>query len=65
MTYLHINGPSANSKELLEIIYDVFANEKHNKIPHVYSLGKTKASSSTQTEDNVEIAVKNCEQVRN
>ena len=29
------------------------ANAKHKKIPQVYSLGKTEASSSTQTENNV------------
>ena len=38
------------------------ANEKHTKLPQVYSLGKTEASSSTQTENNVKSTVKNCEE---
>ena len=61
---ISINGPPANSKEadqLLERVCNAYANEKHKKIPQVYSLGKTEASSSTQTENNVESAVENCE----
>ena len=37
------------------------ANAKHKKIPQVYSLGKTEASSSTQTESNVVSTAENCE----
>ena len=61
---ISINGPSANSKEadqLLERVCNDYANEKHKKIPQVYSLGKTEASSSTQTKNNVETTVENCE----
>ena len=35
--------------------------KKHKKIPQVYSLGKTEASSSTQTKNNVESTIENCE----
>ena len=62
---ISINGPSANSKEadqLLERACNAYANEKHKKIPQVYSFGKTEASSLTQTENNVESTVKNCEE---
>ena len=62
LTLLHIsiNGPSANNKEadqLLQRVCNAYANEKHKEIPQVYSVGKTKASSSTQTENNVESTV--------
>ena len=64
LLHISINGPSANSKEadqLLERVCNAYANEKHKKIPQVYSLGKTEASSSTQTENNVESTAENCE----
>ena len=57
LLHISINGPPANSKEadqLLERVCNAYANEKHKKIPQVYSLGKTEASSSTQTKNNVE-----------
>ena len=60
-----INGPSTNCKEaadqLLERVCNAYANEKRKKIPQVYSLGKTEASSSAQTENNIESTVENCE----
>ena len=65
LLHISINGPPANSKEadqLLERVCNAYANEKHKKIPQVYSLGKTEASSSTQTENNVESTVENCEE---
>ena len=64
LLHISINGASANSKEadqLLEKVCNTYANEKHKKIPQVYSLGKTEASSSTQTENNVESTVENFE----
>ena len=64
LLHISINGPSANSKEadqLLERVCNVYANEKHKKIPQVYSLGKNETSSSTQTENNVESTVENSE----
>ena len=54
---ISISGPYANSKEadqLLERVCNAYANEKCKNIPQVYSLGKTEASSSTQTKNNVE-----------
>ena len=57
LLHISVNGPPANSKEadqLLERVCNAYANEKHKKIPQVYSLGKTEASSSTQTKNNVE-----------
>ena len=54
---ISISGPCANSKEadqLLERVCNAYANEKCKNIPQVYSLGKTEASSSTQTKNNVE-----------
>ena len=60
LLHVSINGPSANSKEadqLLQRVCNAYANEKHKEIPQVYSVGKTKASSSTQTENNVESTV--------
>ena len=65
LLHISINGPPANSKEadqLLERVCNAYANEKHKKIPQVYSLGKTEASSSTQTENNVESTVENFEE---
>ena len=56
LLHISINGPPANSKEadqLLERVCSAYANEKHKKIPQVNSLGKTEASSSAQTENNV------------
>ena len=47
--------------QLSEGICDVYANETDKKIPQVFSLGKTEPSSSTQTEEDVEIVVENCE----
>ena len=58
-----INAPSANIKEadqFLERVCVAYTNEKHKKIPQVYSLEKTEASCSTQTENNVESTVENC-----
>ena len=40
---------------------NAYANEMHKKIPQVYSLRKTEASFSTQTENNLESTVENCE----
>ena len=51
--HISINGPPTSSKEadqLLEKVCNAYANEKHKKISQIYSLGKTEASSSTQTE---------------
>ena len=52
LLHISVNGPSANSKEadkLLERVCNAYAtNEKHKKIPQVYILGKTEASSSKQ-----------------
>ena len=65
LLHISVNGPPANSKEadqLLERVCNAYANEKHKKIPQVYSLGKTEASSSTQTENNVESTVENSEE---
>ena len=65
LLHISINGPSANSKEadqLLERVCNAYANEKHKKIPQVYSLGKTEASCSTQTENNVESTIENCDE---
>ena len=65
LLHISINGPPANSKEayqLLERVCNVYANEKHKKMPQVYSLGKTGASSSTQTGNNVKSTVENCEE---
>ena len=56
LLHISVNGPPANSKEadqLLERVCSAYANEKHKKIPQVNSLGKTEASSSAQTENNV------------
>ena len=53
LLHISINGPPTNSKEadqLLERVCNACANEKHKKISQIYSLGKTEASSSTQTE---------------
>ena len=64
LLHISINGPSANSKEahkLLERVRHAYANEKHKKIPQVNSIGKTDASSSTQTKNNVESVAENCE----
>ena len=69
LLHISINSPSANSIEadqLLERVCNAYAtNEKHKKIPQVlgkyHSLGKTEASSSTQTENNAESTVGNCE----
>ena len=64
LLHISINGPSANSKEahkLLERVRHAYANEKHKKIPQINSKGKTDASSSTQTKNNVESAAENCE----
>ena len=64
LLHISINGLSANCKEanqLLEIVCNAYANEKLKKIPQVYSLDKTELSSSTQTKNNVESTVENCE----
>ena len=64
LLHMSINGLSENSKEadqLLERVCNAYANEKHKKISQVYSSGKTEASSSTQTENNVESTAENCE----
>ena len=39
--------------QLLETLCNAYVNEKHKKIPQAYSSGKTEASSSTQTKNNV------------
>ena len=65
LLHISINGPPANSKEadqLLERVCNAYANEKHKKMPQVYSLGKTGAWSSTQTGNNVKSTVENCEE---
>ena len=59
LLHISINSLPENSKEagqLLERVCTASANEKHKKIPQVYSLGKTKASS------NVESTIENCEE---
>ena len=65
LLYISINGPSENSDEadqLLESVCNVYAtNEKYKIIPQVYNLGKTEASSLTQTESHVESTIENCE----
>ena len=49
LLHISINGPSANGKQadqLLERVCNVYTtNEKHKKIPQVYSLAKTESSS--------------------
>ena len=47
MFHLHIVD------QLLETLCNAYVNEKHKKIPQAYSSGKTEASSSTQTKNNV------------
>ena len=47
MFHLHIVD------QLLETWCNAYVNEKHKKIPQAYSSGKTEASSSTQTKNNV------------
>ena len=59
--HISINGPSANSKEvdqLLERICTVYGNEKHKKILQVCG---TTSLYSTQTENNEESNVKKSE----
>ena len=64
LLHISINGPPANGEpdQLLERLCNAYANEKHKKILQVYSLGKTEASSLTQSENNVESAAENCEE---
>ena len=64
LLHTSIDGPSVNSTDadqLLERVCNAYGNEKHKRTPQVYSLGKTKASSSTQTKNNIESTVENCE----
>ena len=64
LLHISINGPSANNKEadqLLERVCNAYANVRQKKIQQVYSLGKIEASSSTQTENNIETTVENYE----
>ena len=60
---LHIsnNGPSENNKEaeqLLERVCNAYANEKHKKIPQVYSFGKFIFDSDRK--QYIESTVENC-----
>ena len=47
MFYLH------TVDQLLETLGNAYVNEKHKKMRQAYSSGKTEASSSTQTKNNV------------
>ena len=57
LLHISISGPSAKRE------CNVYANEKHKKIPNVYGLGKTEASSSTQTKNNEESTAENREKI--
>ena len=59
--HISINGPSANIKEvdqLLEGICNVYGNEKRKKIPQVCG---TTSLCSTETENNVESTIQKSE----